>query len=103
MPQPETPTARVLAQRIIASVPEEQQVAMDRALHNFETTIRAEARAAAFAEAATALDRIADDLEEQAILNDGQAYGRANKTVATYREAAAVPRRMAAVAAPGGE
>lgn len=45
-------TARAIAQRIIASVPEEQQVGMDRALHMFETAIRADTRSAHFAEAA---------------------------------------------------
>ena len=56
----------------------------------------AEVRAATLTEAADAIDQGADDLETQAIANDGHAYGRSNRTVAAWRDAAAVPRRMAA-------
>jgi hypothetical protein len=52
-------------------------------------------RAEVLHEAADALDRIADDAEAAAIKNDGLAYGRSNRTVAIYREVAALLSRMA--------
>ena len=48
------------------------------------------------AEAAGAIDEVADAAEEDAIASDGHAYGRANKAVAIHREDAALLRRLAA-------
>ena len=52
-------------------------------------------RAEVLHKAAEALDQVADDAEAAAIENDGQAHGRSNRTVAIYREVAALLSRMA--------
>lgn len=55
-------------------------------------------RAEVLREAADAIEAFADSAEQDAIANDGQAYGRNNRTVAAYREIADLVHRLAKTA-----
>jgi hypothetical protein len=91
----ETMTTEQLVLRLLTGRERLPVAEAERLLAELRGTDRAAVRTAAIREAADALDRIADDREQQAVEEYGHAYGMSNPTVASYRDMAAHVFRLA--------